>query len=149
MQFPVPQFTDVEDKLIGPLTLKQFGIIFGAGIFIFLAYSASKSLPVLIIFVILFGLPALGLAFAPFNGRPIYNCFGPFFRFFTSPKLLVFHKEALVLHPSAKLKEADLAEPKAGAAAAPVLTADENLHKVEELLLKTAKEEQDLASRIR
>ena len=27
MQFPVPQFTDVEDKIIGPLTLKQFGII--------------------------------------------------------------------------------------------------------------------------
>ena len=35
MQFPVPQFTDVEDRIIGPLTIKQFGIVFGAGVVIF------------------------------------------------------------------------------------------------------------------
>ena len=28
MQFPVPQFTDVEDRIIGPLTINSFGIVF-------------------------------------------------------------------------------------------------------------------------
>ena len=37
MQFPVPQFTDVEDKIIGPLTVKQFGILFGVGVVALLA----------------------------------------------------------------------------------------------------------------
>ena len=31
MQFAVPQFTDVEDKLIGPLTLKQFLMMLATG----------------------------------------------------------------------------------------------------------------------
>jgi hypothetical protein len=43
MQYPVPQFTDVEDRIIGPLTLKQFGIIFGAGVVIFLAIQRPKA----------------------------------------------------------------------------------------------------------
>ncbi len=44
MQFPVPQFTEVEDKIIGPLTLKQFGIIFGVGVIIFLAMEMMSSI---------------------------------------------------------------------------------------------------------
>jgi hypothetical protein len=31
MRFQVPQFTDVEDKIVGPLTLKQFVYLAGAG----------------------------------------------------------------------------------------------------------------------
>ncbi len=93
MQFPVPQFTDVEDRIIGPLTLKQFGIIFGAGVLVMLPYSLTKSIPVLIIFGLVFGLPALGLAFAKLNGRPLYNMIGYFVDFLMSPKVLVFFKE--------------------------------------------------------
>lgn len=97
MQFPVPQFTEVEDKIIGPLTLKQFGVIFAAGTVIFLAYSISKSVPILIFFCVLFGLPALGIAFGKINGRPIYNSFGFAVNFILSPKIYVFHKEAYFL----------------------------------------------------
>jgi hypothetical protein len=35
MQFPVPQFTDVEDKIIGPLTVKQFFILLVSAAIIF------------------------------------------------------------------------------------------------------------------
>ena len=87
MQFPVPQFTDVEDKIIGPLTLKQFGIIFAAGVVIFLGYSATKSILVLIFLFMLFGVPALGLAFANINGRPVYNTIGYFIRLRPKTKL--------------------------------------------------------------
>ena len=97
MQYPVPQFTEVEDKIIGPLSLKQFGIIFGAGIIVFLGYSGSgKSAGVGIVFLILFGLPAVGLAFAEVNGRKLYNSFGYIFNFIISEKKLIFHKSSSV-----------------------------------------------------
>src|SRR5258708_4921518 len=108
MQFPVPQFTDVEDKIIGPLTIKQFGIIFGAGMLIFLAYSASKSLIVAGVFIVLIGIPALGIAFTKINGRPIYADFPSLIKFVTSPKILVFHKEATHLSRQAKIKDVEM-----------------------------------------
>jgi len=93
MQYPVPQFTDVEDKIIGPLSFKQFGIIFGGGAVVFVIYSLTKSVVGLIIGIILFGLPALFLAFGKINGRPIYRSFGTFLQFFTHPRQMLFHKE--------------------------------------------------------
>ena len=39
MQFRVPQFIDIEDKVFGPFTLKQFGYIVGAGGLSFLIWT--------------------------------------------------------------------------------------------------------------
>ena len=94
MQYPVPQFTDVEDKIIGSLTVKQFGILFLAGVIIFAAYSVTKSILVGAFFFILFGIPALGIAFARINGRPLYATLPYIIKFIQSPKILIFHKEA-------------------------------------------------------
>jgi hypothetical protein len=96
MQFSVPQFTDVEDRIIGPLTIKQFGIVFAAGAFIFLLYSATKSILVLVFLCVVIGIPALALAFAKVNGRPLYNSILVFFKFLSIPKKLVFHKEVIL-----------------------------------------------------
>ena len=38
MQFQVPQFIEIEDKIFGPLTAKQFFYILGGGAIIFLLY---------------------------------------------------------------------------------------------------------------
>lgn len=141
MQYPVPQFTDVEDKIIGPLTLKQFGIIFGVGIIVFLAFSATKSILVAIFAFVLFGLPGLALAFAPFNGRPVYSSIGNFIKFFTGPKELVFHKEAGSLSAAHNLKDAQIQQ----SSPWPAQTAQESknkLEKVQQLLKDTATEEQ-------
>ncbi len=145
MQFPVPQFTDVEDKLIGSLTLKQFGIIFGAGVVIFLGYSATKSVLVLIFLFLLFGVPALGLAFAKVNGRPVYNTLGHFARFLSSPKVLVFHKEAETKHTDSS-KDQPQTQIAARVAAPDTRT---NLKQVQELLRKTASEESDIAGKMK
>jgi len=93
MQYSVPQFTDVEDKIFGPLTLKQFGIIGGAGLLIFLAYSATKDLLITIFAALLIGVPALGLAFGRLNGRPLYNSIGSVAGYFLRPKQLLYHKQ--------------------------------------------------------
>lgn len=93
MQFPVPQFTDVEDKIIAGLTFKQFAIVFGAGVFTFIIYTISKNLPITIGVAILTGLPALALTFGKLNGRPLYSSLGNFIQYLFGPKVYVYHKE--------------------------------------------------------
>lgn len=143
MQYPVPQFTDVEDKIIGPLTVKQFGILFGAGVLVFLPYSATKSMAVLIIFGLLFGLPALFLAFGVINGRPTYKAISYYLQYLFSVKTLVFHKEILPagsvqkqknekLQLSKQIEVVKLSDPKT------------RLREVQILLAQKAKEEQDM-----
>lgn len=149
MQFPVPQFTDVEDKIIGPLTIKQFGIVFAAGVVVFLGYSATKSILVLVFLALLFGVPALGLAFMPFNGRPIYNSIPKLLGFITSPKILIFHKEAMNLKSKDKLKDAEMANTQAMPVPQPTESADERLKKVEALLKSTSVQEKDIAGKLR
>lgn len=147
MQFSVPQFTEVEDKIIGSLTIKQFGIIFAAGIVVFLGFSATKSILVAVFLFLLFGLPALGLAFVQINGRPVYNSIGNFIKFLTSPKILIFHKESRVTTSSQKMSDAQLSSPvKAEAIASQDPQA--HLKEVQELLRKTASAESDIAGKL-
>ena len=94
MQFPVPQFTDVEDRIIGGLSFKQFGIVFLAAIITFAVYAVSKSVPLTIAVGIITGLPALALTFGRLNGRPLYSSAGNFVRFLFGAKLYVFRKQA-------------------------------------------------------
>lgn len=69
MQFQVPQFIEVEDKIFGPLTFKQF-IYVGGGLGA--SYILWRVLPIYLagpIIAIVAGLAA-GLAFFQLNGRP-------------------------------------------------------------------------------
>ncbi|MEK7161506.1 MAG: PrgI family protein [Patescibacteria group bacterium] len=148
MQFPVPQFTDVEDRIIGPLTIKQFGIVFGAGVVIFLGYSATKSILVAIFLFVLFGLPAITLAFAKINGRPIYNSIGYFVNFFLSPKILVFHKQAMTQKQANDQKSQNTVVKEATSPMVTPADTKENLRKVQQLLRETqGKEEEMLKNR--
>lgn len=93
MQFAVPQFTDVEDKLIGPLTLKQFLFLLATGGVVLFFYSLLG----LSIFFFLFAVPValigLGMAFGKFNGRPLYGYSGAFFSFVSRPQARIFMRE--------------------------------------------------------
>lgn len=69
MRYQVPQFIEVEDKIFGPLTFKQFIYIAGGAGLCLLFFTL---LPLYI--TILLGIPvmtfALALAFYKVNGRP-------------------------------------------------------------------------------
>jgi hypothetical protein len=93
VQFPVPQFTDVEDKIIAGLTFKQFAIIFGASVFTFIIYTISKNLPITIAVAVLIGIPSLALVFGKLNGRPLYASVGNFIQYLFGPKIYIYHKE--------------------------------------------------------
>lgn len=96
MQFNVPQFTNDEDKVVGPLTVRQFLILLGAGALTFVGYSSSKNTVVTGIVAFFAFIPALILAFGQFNGRHMYMIIPVFFKFFFLPKKYVFEKEAVV-----------------------------------------------------
>jgi hypothetical protein len=95
MQYPVPQFTDVEDKIIGSLSFKQFGILGAAGAFVFFVYSVTKSIPIALVAVVFVGGPAAFVAFFKLNGRPLYTNAAVVFRYLISPKTMVFDKQGL------------------------------------------------------
>lgn len=90
MQFQVPQFIEIEDKLVGPLTLKQFLYIAGnSG----LAYIAYALIPISVIgIVVAIAFLSFGglLAFYQYNNRPFVKLVSSFFYFHTKPKLYIW-----------------------------------------------------------
>lgn len=91
MRFQVPQFIDVEDKIFGPFTLKQF---------IYLAGGASVALVAVTFFGLFFGLLltsplillSLALAFYKVNNRPFISVMESAFKFYISDKLYIWKK---------------------------------------------------------
>lgn len=92
MRFQVPQFIEVESKIFGPLTLKQFIFLAGGVGFIFIIYAFTKSL----FFTIILGAPfaaiALALAFYKMNNQPFMKIMENAFNYFVSSKVYVWKK---------------------------------------------------------
>jgi hypothetical protein len=104
MQFKVPQFIDVEDKLFGPFSFRQFAYMLGGGGMAFVAY---KLLPIWIsIFLIL---PIVGLSllliFYKINNKPFIYYLQASLSYLVSSKLYVW-KQRLV-KPGTKNEDAE------------------------------------------
>ena len=70
-QFVVPQFIDVEAKIIGPITARQFLILLGATLIIALCYRLLHFTPFLIVGTVILIIAGV-FAFAKINGRPFH-----------------------------------------------------------------------------
>lgn len=93
MHFQVPQFIEIEDKIFGPLTFKQFVYLAGgAGLcFIEWVYLPVKFIAVL--FIIPTAAFALALAFYKVNQRPFILALEAAFRYLLSPKLFLWRQQ--------------------------------------------------------
>lgn len=98
MQFQVPQFLDVEDKIFGPLTLKQFLYIAAAAAISFILFFALEEW-LWVICTGIVGLIAITLAFVKFNGRPAIYMFLSLIKYAWFPKLYLWQ----YIPPTAKL----------------------------------------------
>lgn len=87
MQFRVPQFIDIEDKIVGPLTLKQFGYILGALGFSFLLWTLIPIKIISIILIIAVVSLFLSLAFVKINNRPFADMLESAFAYYTGGKV--------------------------------------------------------------
>jgi len=104
MQFQVPQFIEIEDRIIGPFTFKQFLYLAGsAG----LAYIAWRFLPLFIAAPLMLGIGSLGAAFAfmDFNGRPFILAVEHGFFYLLHPKLYLWDAERKTREKKALSKE--------------------------------------------
>lgn len=98
MQFQVPQFIETEDKLVGPLTLRQFiYIVIAGGIFAMLYFLVQTWIAV-IFGVILLG-SAGALSFIKIGGRPLIEIVIAAAGFYWKPQIYIWQPE----HPIASL----------------------------------------------
>ncbi len=90
-QFVIPQFIDVEDKIIGPITVRQFIILLVGMFFIFLAYKLADFALFLVIGLI-FLFITIVLAFVRVNGQPFHFFLLNFIQTFRRPSLQIWYK---------------------------------------------------------
>jgi len=102
-QFVVPQFIDVEPKIIGAITLRQFLIcIVGIGI-MYMAYAFTDT--ALFIFVSLIIVMTFGpLAFMKVNGMPLHFFLINFIQTLKRPKIRVWNKNLTTSEVAATMK---------------------------------------------
>lgn len=95
MQFTVPQFIDVESKIIGPISVRQFVILLAGAGFIFLDYQIFFKVNFFFFAITSVFLLALSgtFAFLKINGRPFYYFLLNIFITFKEPRLRVWNKK--------------------------------------------------------
>jgi len=98
MQFEVPQFIEIEDKIFGPLTWRQF-LYLGGGIGMAVAIFVTSK-----ILFVFFGIPlallAGALAFYPVNNRPFSFFLEAIVNYLKGQRLYLWRKKADVVHTS-------------------------------------------------
>lgn len=92
MQFKVPQFIDVEDKVVGPLTFKQFAYLAGGVGLIYLSFRILPSFIALIVGGAL-GVLAFALAFVKYNEKPFVHTLEAFIKFYIRSRLYLWKKQ--------------------------------------------------------
>ncbi len=108
MRFEVPQFIEIEDKIFGPLTWKQFVYVAGgAGLVAVLFFFTP-----FIVFIIL-GMPIAAftflLTFYPVNNRPFSLFLESAVRYFKNSKLYLWRKSGSGVYKDAQNQEAGAA----------------------------------------
>ena len=110
MQFEVPQFIEIEDKIFGPFTWRQFLYLGGGGAMAVVLFFIAP----FIVFVFI-GLPlgvlAAALAFFPVNNRPFSYFLEAMYTYFTKQKLYLWHQKREIVHKQTFTPTTTIANP--------------------------------------
>lgn len=103
-QFLIPQFIDVEDKIIGPITTRQFIEILVMALIDFVAYKVADFS--LFLFIAIINLAFFGtLAFFKINGQPFHYFILNLIQTLKKPKLRVWKRMITEEELNLRLKE--------------------------------------------
>ena len=94
-QFIVPQFIESEDKIIGPITVRQFLICLGAAGVLFVEYKVL-TMAYFILAALITSAIAGAFGFLKINGQPFHFFFLNFLQTQIRPPLRVWNKNALI-----------------------------------------------------
>jgi hypothetical protein len=91
MRYQVPQFIEIEDKIIGPLTIKQFIYLAGG---VGMSFIVLRILPFILALPVIAGIIVLSLALAFYkvNNRNFIDILEAMFNFYTKEKLYIWKK---------------------------------------------------------
>jgi len=92
MQFNVPQFIEVEDKVLGPFTLKQALYLAAGGGLLFMAWFFVEFWLFVVLSVII-GIICAIFAFYKVDGRPFASYLNAAINYFIKPKLYIWKKQ--------------------------------------------------------
>ncbi len=92
MRYQVPQFIEVEDKIFGPLTARQFIYLAGGGGVALAAFSTLPFIVAAIVSAPFVGL-SLALAFYKVNGQPFIKTLENAFTYLLGTKLYLWSSE--------------------------------------------------------
>jgi len=99
-QFVVPQFLDAEDKIIGPISMRQFVTML---VVFFILFIMFRLLP--FVYFLVVGIPFLAaglvVAFVKINGQPFHYFFLNILQTFKRPRLRIWDRKYNI----AELKE--------------------------------------------
>ena len=101
-QFVVPQFLDVESKIIGPVTVRQFAIIMAAGLVGALFYRLFD-FSLFLLLTIPMSIVALGFAFIKINGQGLHYVTINWIQTIRRPSLRVWNKHRTDAELKAKI----------------------------------------------
>lgn len=101
MQFQVPQFIETEDKIVGPLSLKQFAYIGAMAAISFMLFFIIETWLWFILASIILGFGG-ALAFVKVNGRPFTSFLVAALKFYWQPQTYVWQSN----QPEVKKEEA-------------------------------------------
>ncbi len=91
MQFKVPQFLEIEDKIFGPFTFKQFVYLAGGAGLCFVLYKLLGLLLGLIPMLVIAGL-SLALTFYRPNNKPFIDMIESAFKYSLQSKLYIWKR---------------------------------------------------------
>lgn len=121
MRFEVPQFIEVEDKIFGPFTWKQFIYLMGGGGITIVLFLTTPFLIFALLGIPIGGLAVL-LAFYPVNNQPFSVYLESMLRFASGTKLYLWRKQNNAVYGS------EPAAPAVSSDATTNATVAQNLH---------------------
>ena len=110
MQFEVPQFIEVEDKIFGPLTWRQF-LYLGGGVGMAVVMFLTLPLIVFLIIGIPLGSLAGALAFYPVNNRPFSYFLEAILNYFSGQRFYLWRRRDAVVYKNSARTEVERAQP--------------------------------------
>ena len=94
MQFKVPQFLDIEDKIFGPFTFSQFVYLAGGAGLCFILYKVLGFLLAFIPMLAIAGF-AVALTFYRPNNKPLVNMIEAGLKYLVQDKLYIWKKKKI------------------------------------------------------
>lgn len=103
MRYQIPQFIEIEDKIIGPMTLKQFVYLAGGAGMSFIAYRFLPTFLAILVIGVIIPL-SVALAFYKINNRNFIEFLESAFNFYTKDRLYIWKKEPHKVEPKEGIK---------------------------------------------